>query len=99
MDQLPDARRQICRVLGQKAVQKRGAGAQQTGNEDRPRDRLFEYVRRFLLFLMEAEEVRQKPDDVPAGRDPPDEAEIGLREAGSEKFVQSSPERRFAECP
>jgi hypothetical protein len=57
LDQLPDARYQIARILGQQAVQKGRPRAGKPGDEDRPRDRLSKYVGRALFFLDEPKQV------------------------------------------
>ncbi len=96
MDQLPDARHEIGRIFSQQAVQKGRSRAGKPGNEDRPGDRLTQNFGRSRLLVMEPKEVRQESYDVPAGRDPSNQAQICFLETGAQEFLQRIHERRSA---
>ncbi len=91
MDQLPDPRNQVSPILGQQAVQKSRTGARQPGDHNRPLDRLCKNFRRQHLLFAQPQQVRQKPDRVPAQREIAEQAQIGLFATGA----QENPQRRL----
>jgi hypothetical protein len=97
VDHLPHARNPIGRILRQQVMQKGGAGARQTGDEEGPRDRLIEDFRGPDLLLAQPQQVREKPDEVPARSEMPEKAQLRLLGAGAQQHLQAFPERRVAE--
>ena len=77
-------------------MQKGRAGTGKPGNEDRPGNRPRENFGSLLFFLKQPQQVRQEPHRVPAGRNPPDQAQICLYRTGAQKILQRFQEGRFA---
>jgi hypothetical protein len=97
MDQLPDPRNQVRRVLRQEGVQKGGTRARKPGDEDRSLDRLIEDVGPASLFLAQPQQVGQEAHRIPVCREAPEEGQIPLLSAGTQKFPQRLLEGRVAE--